>query len=358
MSDIEDLLDMAMQYGEPGFINAETASIRRSNFRGVNPCSEILLDDSGVCNLATLVLPRFISSDGKVDYDWMFAVARALTRHAIRIALLRFPEDHFNHWNVVQERDRLIGISFTGYGDFVDQLGLTPNQQADILSKLRQVIHREAREYSALLGIREPVLKTTVKPEGTLSLLPGVSSGIHPNFSRYYLRRVRMSKADAVAQALKALGMTPHPAPETGAKSLEEAHTWVYEFPVSSPAIRPQVDYGAIEQLERYKLAMEHYADHNVSITVLMEPREIKDVARWIHSNWYSFVGVSFLRKSRDVYPLMPLEETTEEVYRISRLLLPDLSRLGEVVNAIERGEYRATDDFDPSCASGICPVR
>ncbi|AYJ73927.1 ribonucleoside-triphosphate reductase [Thermus phage phiLo] len=357
VSDIEDLLHMAMQYGEPGFINGETASMRRENFRGVNPCSEILLDDSGVCNLATLVLPRFIGKDGKVDYSWMFHVARALTRHAIRIALLKFPEE-FERWNLVQERDRLIGISFTGYGDFVDTLNLSPNEQAQFLSKLRQVVHEEAKRYSEMLGIREPILKTTVKPEGTLSLLPGVSSGIHPNYARYYMRRVRMSKADAVAQALRSLGMVAYPAPETGAKTLEEAHTWVFEFPVASPAKRSQNEYTAIEQLERYKLAMEHYADHNVSITVLMEPKEIEEVARWIYDNWYSFVGVSFLRKSKDVYPLMPLEEITEEQYRVAKLMMPDLSRLNEIVDAIERGEYKATDNLDPSCASGACPVR
>jgi hypothetical protein len=362
LSTIEDLLDMAMQYGEPGFINAETASIRRENFRGVNPCSEILLDDSGVCNLVTVNLPAFIREDWdgekKVDRYYLEVVLRALTRHAVRISLLRFPE-RFEHWNLVQERDRLIGVSFTGYGNFVDLLSHKPNSYfAEFLSWMRGVVHDEAKRYAAFLGIREPILKTTVKPEGTISLLPGVSSGVHPDFAPYYMRRIRMSKTDAVAQALKALGMTPYPAPETGAKTLEEAHTWVYEFPVASPAKKTQDDYTALEQLERYKLVMEKYADHNVSITVRMDPSEIKEVAKWVYDNWYSFVGVSFLRKSRDIYPLMPLEEITREQYLVAKASLPDLSKLKEVVDAIERGEYKATDDLDPSCDSGVCPIR
>jgi len=362
LSTIEDLLDMAMQYGEPGFINAETASNRRENFRGVNPCSEILLDDSGVCNLVTINLPAFIREDWegerKVDRYYLETALRALTRHAIRISLLRFPE-RFEHWNKVQERDRLIGVSFTGYGNFVDLLSHKPHGYfAEFLSWMRGVIHDEAKRYAAFLGIREPVLKTTVKPEGTISLLPGVSSGVHPDFAPYYMRRIRMSKTDAVAQALKALGMTPYPAPETGAKTLEEAHTWVYEFPVASPAKKTQDDYTALEQLERYRLVMENYADHNVSITVRMDPSEIKEVAKWVYDNWYSFVGVSFLRKSREIYPLMPLEEITRDQYLVAKASLPDLSNLKKVVDAIERGEYKATDDLDPSCDSGICPVR
>lgn len=322
-------------------------------------CSEILLDDSGVCNLVTLNLMAFAKSPSWDGVDWqdLFITARALTRHAIRIALLEFPEG-FERWNLVQERDRLIGVSFTGYGNFVDYLNLTPSQQSEFLKKLREVVHKEAREYAAWLGIREPILKTTVKPEGTISLLPGVSPGVHPDWAPYYFRRVRMSKVDAVAQALRALGMTPYPAPETGAKTLEEAHTWVYEFPVKSPAKRTVYEYTALEQLERYKLVMQHYTDHNVSITVNFERHEIPEIAQWIYENWDHYVGISFLRKDASVYPLQPLEAITEEQYKVAKLLMPDLSRLKETVDAIERGDYQATDDLDPSCATGVCPVR
>lgn len=240
----------------------------------------------------------------------------------------------------------------------MDYLNLTPSQQSEFLKKLREVIHKEAREYAAWLGIREPILKTTVKPEGTISLLPGVSHGVHPDWAPYYFRRVRMSKVDAVAQALKALGMTPYPAPETGAKTLEEAHTWVYEFPVKSPAKRTVYGYTALEQLERYKLVMQHYTDHNVSITVNFERHEIPEIARWVYENWDHYVGISFLRKDTSVYPLQPLEAITEEQYKVAKLLMPDLSRLKETVDAIERGDYQATDDLDPSCATGVCPVR
>lgn len=322
-------------------------------------CSEILLDDSGVCNLVTLNLMAFAKSPSWDGVDWqdLFLTARALTRHAIRIALLEFPEG-FERWNLVQERDRLIGVSFTGYGNFVDYLNLTPSQQSEFLKRLREVVHKEAKEYAAWLGIREPILKTTVKPEGTISLLPGVSHGVHPDWAPYYFRRVRMSKVDAVAQALRALGMTPYPAPETGAKTLEEAHTWVYEFPIKSPAKRTVYEYTALEQLERYKLVMQHYTDHNVSITVNFERHEIPEIAQWIYENWDHYVGISFLRKDASVYPLQPLEAITEEQYKVAKLLMPDLSRLKETVDSIERGDYQATDDPDPSCATGVCPVR
>jgi len=46
----------------------------------------------------------------------------------------------------------------------------------------------------------------TVKPSGTLSLLGGATPGVHPAFSQYYMRTVRMSSSDALVQICKDMG--------------------------------------------------------------------------------------------------------------------------------------------------------
>jgi len=52
-----------MRYsGEPGLINYSAGSIRRDNFRGVNPCAEILLDSRGLCNLTEVNVSAFAST--------------------------------------------------------------------------------------------------------------------------------------------------------------------------------------------------------------------------------------------------------------------------------------------------------
>lgn len=349
-----DIMHRVLQYGEPGFLNAEAASKRRPNFRGINPCAEILLDNHGFCNLVTVVLPNHVK-DGQLDLQDLERTLRLLTRHALRITLVRFP-DQLKEWAEVQYRDRLLGVSFTGYGDLVDALNLSEEDQVRLLSWMRQVVHEEAEAYARELGINPPLLSTTVKPEGTLSLLPGVSSGVHPAYAPYYIRRVRISKMDAVAQALRNLGLEPKP--EVGFSSLEEAHTWVFEFPVSSPAKRAAHEYTAIEQLERYKLVNQNYVDHNTSITVYVHPSEVEQVVDWLLDNWDHYVAVSFLPKDDTVYPLMPFEQIGQETYEEMRKNMPDLKHLKRQLDFIEQMGAAMTDDLDASCATGVCPVR
>ena len=49
-------------------------------------------------------------------------------------------------------------------------------------------------QYSGWLCIPRSIKITTVKPSGTVSLLPGVPPGIHYPHSEYYIRRIRISK--------------------------------------------------------------------------------------------------------------------------------------------------------------------
>ena len=58
----------------------------------------------------------------------------------------------------------------------------------------------------------------------------------------------------------------------------QDPTTKVVEFPVKAPAGRVKADVSAIEQLENYKMFMEHYVDHNCSITVHVRDNEWDDV--------------------------------------------------------------------------------
>ena len=294
----------------------------------------------------------FLRPDGTLDRAGLAEAFRLVTRHAVRLTLPPLP-DALAAWRAVREQDRLIGVSFTGFGDLTDALGYAPY---DLLAEMRRVVHAEADRYADQLGIARPRLKTTVKPEGTLSQLPGVSSGLHPSFAPHYLRRVRIGQADAVAQALRALGLEPKP--EAGYADLEAAPTWVYEFPVRSPAPRPAYAYSAVEQLERYRHVARVWADHNPSVTVYLAPEEREAVADWLLAHWDEYVAVSFLPKTAHAYPLMPYEAISEAEYRARAAALPNLDRLPEVVDALEGGTLRATDDLEAGCAGGACPVR
>ena len=134
--------------------------------------------------------------------------------------------------------------------------------QADLLKKLRSVARSEAEMYAAELDVAPPLLVTTVKPEGTLSQLPEVSSGIHYSHSPYFIRRVRINASDPLVKVCEELGYPVFP--EVG-QEWETCSTKVVEFPVKAPEGKTKYDISAIEQLENYKLFMEHYVDHNAS---------------------------------------------------------------------------------------------
>ena len=338
-----------MRYsGEPGWINEEAGAKRRPNFSGCNPCGEILLDSNGLCNLTTVNVMAFVK-DGKLDRDALLEAQRLSVRAGYRMTC-RALELH--RWNAVQQRDRLLGCSLTGWQDMVNAAGLDREAQIALLEELRQTAHDAAKSIAERLGGRTPLLVTTLKPEGTLSLLPTVSSGVHYSHAPYYIRRVRITAADPLCKVCEELG---YPVlPEVG-QDPDDPTTKVVEFPVKAPEGRVKADVSAIEQLETYKMFMEHYVDHNCSITVHVRENEWDAVEQWVWDNWDDVVALSFLSYDDSFYELMPYEAISKEEYE---------RRLAEMKpfnpSLLSRYEQQETelDIGDSECVNGVCPVR
>ena len=246
-----------MRYsGEPGWVNEVAGLKRRPNFCGCNPCGEILLDSHGLCNLTTVNVMAFVK-DGKLDEKALLDAQRLSARAGLRMTCR---ELEMHRWNQVQQRDRLLGCSLTGWQDMVNAVGMTREEQAALLDRLRAAAHIAAEKAATSLGLNAPLLVTTIKPEGTLSLLPTVSSGVHYSHAPYYVRRIRISASDPLCRVCEDLGYPVFP--EVG-QDPETCRTKVVEFPVKAPAGKVKADVSAIEQLENYKMFMEHYVDHN-----------------------------------------------------------------------------------------------
>src|SRR5699024_9334600 len=169
-------------------------------------------------------------------------------------------ELEMHEWNRVQQRDRLLGCSLTGWQDMVNATGMNREGQITLLKKLRETAHDAAKKLARQLNDAEPHLVTTVKPEGSLSLLPAVSSGIQYAHAPYYIRRIRISAADPLCKVCEELGYPVFP--EVG-QDADTCRTKVVEFPVKAPAGRVKADVSAIEQLENYKMFMTYYVDDN-----------------------------------------------------------------------------------------------
>ena len=339
-----------MRYsGEPGWVNAEAGAKRRPNFNGINPCAEILLDSKGLCNLTTINVKAFVKEDGKLDRDALLESQRLSARAGYRMTCteLEIPE-----WNNVQQRDKLLGCSITGWQDMVNATNMDRAAQIELLKDLKTAAREAADSYADELGLQRPLLITTVKPEGTLSLMPVVSSGVHFSHAPYYIRRIRISADDPLTKVCEELG---YPVLLEVGQSIENCSTKVVEFPVKAPEGKHKGDVSAIEQLEIYKMFMEYYVEHNCSITVHVRDNEWDGVEQWVFDNWDETVALSFLSYDDSFYDLLPYEEITEKQYRervaAMNAFVPSL------IAKYEKEEVQF-DIGNEGCEGGICPVR
>lgn len=339
-----------MRYsGEPGWINSEAASKRRPNMNGVNPCGEILLDSKGVCNLTTVNVFAFVNEDKSLDKKALLEAQRLSARAGYRMTCV---ELELPHWDEVQQRDKLLGCSLTGWQDMVNATNMSIQEQAKLLRDLRDTAKEAAREYAKELGQNEPLLVTTVKPEGTLSQLPTVSSGVHYSHSPYFIRRIRVSSHDPLSKVCEEL---EYPIFAEVGQEWETCMTKVIEFPVKAPEGKTKYDVTALEQLENYKLFMENYVDHNCSITVSVRNEEWEEVEEWVWNNWDEVVALSFLPLDDSFYELLPYEAITEEEYnRRLREMKPFIPSL---ISKYEKEELEYELEND-ACENGVCPIR
>ncbi|HPE69451.1 MAG TPA: ribonucleoside-triphosphate reductase, adenosylcobalamin-dependent [Thermotogota bacterium] len=334
--------------GEPGFINMAAARQRLPEFNGVNPCAEILLDRESMCNLTTVNVMGFVQN-GQLDLEGLLQAQRLSARSGFRMTNVHM---ELPNWDAQQKKYRLTGCSLTGWQDMVNATGMETAQEISTLQALRKAAVQAVEDYAVELNVSPSRLVTTLKPEGTLSQLPTVSSGIHYSHSPYFIRRVRISSTDPLVKVAEELEWPV--LPEVG-QDPESCVTKVIEFPVKAPEGRTKYDVPALEQLENYKMFMEHYVQHNVSITVSVRPHEWEEVEQWLWDNWDSVVAISFLPLEDSVYDLLPYEAISAEEYqkRLAQMkpFVPSLITRYEK----EQQEYDVGDD---GCETGICPVR
>lgn len=383
-SDFMDLVFEMMQLeGEPGFVNLEEASRRIADSLGVenpsqeylddimdqiglNPCVEIILFSKNVCNLTTVNITAFVKEDNTLDLDGLLEAQRLSARIGLRMTLatLELPE-----WNEVQQRDRLLGTSLTGWKDAIDQLGYTEEQEDELRILMREASRDEADKYAKNLRVNAPMFTTAVKPEGTLSqVMGGVSSGLHWSHSPYYKRRIRINSNDPLALVARDLGWEIHAEVGTNGflseedlikeEQLKESNTWVITFPVESGAKRTKDDITIDEQFDNYFGFQENYTDMNTSNTISVKDGDWKQAQKRVEDGWDNFVGVSFLAHDGGTYTLAPYEAYSKEEYEEAKKKMTPFEP--DLLYVYEQSETSMELDGmeDPDCVGGVCPIR
>lgn len=305
-----------------------------SSIEGFNPCAEIALADGESCNLATIFLPN-VESLGQ-----LLEISKLLYLIQKQITQLSYPYEKTT--NIVRKNTRL-GQSITGILQCTEQ-------QIGWLSQTYEFLKDFDAFYSKERGWNHSVRLTTVQPSGTLSLLPGVTPGIHPAFAPYYIRRVRFSSVDPLVDACRKRGYKV--TWDMGLDGREDHTRYVVEFPCKSPDNSILVaNMTALEQLEWVKKMQTIWADNAVSVTVYYRKEELPAVKEWLSKNYDSSVkSVSFLLHVDHNFPLPPYEEITKDEYDkvFSKL---DFS------TQIHQNAANLDIDLD-DCATGACPIK
>lgn len=307
---------------------------------GVNPCGEIYLRSKQFCNLTSIVVRP---NDDMKNLKRKMRLATILGTY--QATLTHFPYLS-KEWKDNCEEEQLLGVSITGYYDnkiVRDDKNLSDLRAESIVTN---------KKYAKKFGARPSTAITCVKPHGNSGQLLGVGSGMHPWYSKYYIRRVRISANDPLLKLAQDQGVPIHP--EVG-YSTSNASTMVMEFPCKAPeGAVVSKDVNALEMLNEWKRLKKHFTEHNPSVTIYVNDSEWLAVANFVYENWDIVGGLSFLPRNNHVYQLAPYEEITKEEYerRVKELGHLDFSKL-----VTYEQQDRTNGAKELACVGGVCEI-
>ena len=322
--------------GEPGFF------FTNDKEWGMNPCAEISLRPFQFCNLTTIH-----AGDVESQED-----LNARARAAAFIGTLQASYTNFHYlrdvWKRTTEKEALIGVSMTGIASgSVLKLDL---------KEASNIVKEENARIAGLIGTNPAARCTTVKPEGTSSLVLGTSSGIHAWHNEHYIRRVRVGKNESIYTYL--LINHPELVKDEFFKPNIQA---VIEVPQKAPDGAVTRQESALDLLKRVSKVWKEWVKpghrkgankNNVSVTVSIKPDEWQQVGDWVWTNRDNFTALSVLPYSDHSYIQAPFEDITEEQYTemvktLHTINLDDVVELEDATNL--QGEA--------ACGGGACEV-
>ena len=322
--------------GEPGFF------FTNDKEWGMNPCAEISLRPFQFCNLTTIH-----AGDVESQED-----LNARARAAAFIGTLQASYTNFHYlrdvWKRTTEKEALIGVSMTG---IASGAVLTLDMKA-----AANIVKEENARIAALIGTNPASRCTTVKPEGTSSLVLGTSSGIHAWHNEHYVRRVRVGKNESIYTYL--LINHPELVKDEFFKPTIQA---VIEVPQKAPEGAVTRRESALDLLKRVSKVSKEWVKpghrkgankNNVSTTVTIKPDEWQEVGEWMWNNRENFTALSVLPYSDHTYIQAPFEDITQEQYEEMVKVLHNIN-LDDVIELTDA----TTLQGEVACGGGACEV-
>ena len=253
---------------------------------------------------------------------------------------LALPDTASKETQEIVNKNMRMGIGITGYLQATEE-------QRSWLSDCYEQLRKYDAEYSQMHDFPISIKLTTCKPSGTLSLLPGVTPGVHPGYAHYMIRRISISSDHPLVDICKAHGY-----PVEYRRNFDGSNdhsTVIVEFAFSFPeGTVVAADVTALDQLEYVRRLQTEWSDNSVSCTVYYRKEELDEIKKYLKKHYNkNFKSLSFLLHSEHGFDQAPYEEISKDEYdrRVASCKL--ITRFA--------GELELGDD---ECASGMCPVR
>ncbi len=294
--------------GEPGVFWLENArnfgrmgdppDFKDKKAAGVNPCGEQTLESFELCCLVETFPSRhdtYEEFQETLKYAYLYSKSVTLVN------------THWQETNAVMLKNRRMGISQTGIIEAFIKHGR--RKMLEWCSRAYNYLKELDEQYSGWLCIPRSIKITTIKPSGTVSLLPGVPPGIHYPHSEYYIRRIRLSKNSDLIEHVRNAGYKIE-------DDLYSPNTVVVEFPIHEKYFdRSKNEVSIWEQAENAAAYQKYWSDNQVSITITFKDEEENQIKHVLECYEDKLKSVSFLPIKEHGYKQAPYEEITKEQF-------------------------------------------
>lgn len=287
------------------------------------------------CNLSETFPPRCQNADR------FFEALKFATFYASTVSLL---PTHRPETNAVIARNRRIGVSISGVAQWAsgevpkDWGPMNYTKMTRYLRAAHRLVRAENQRLAKEAGVPESIRVTTVKPSGSISLLAGVTPGVHYPVSRYAIRRMRIGKDSPLVPALVEAKI-PHE------DDTYSDNTLVFEFAIDHGNVRPCEEVSPWEQFSLVAMMQRCYADNCVSATIYFDKdKDGPDVEKMLAMFIPTLKSVSMLPHSGHGYAQAPYEPIDKETYE-KRKAAYNKPNFGKVKDNIPIGSKFCTGD-------------
>ena len=298
---------------------------------GCNPCAEQTLEDRELCCLVETFPANHETSE---DY---IATLKYAYLYAKTVTLI---PTHDEKTNRVMMRNRRIGCSQSGIQQAINKFG-----RRAFFNNFCDAGYTRIQEldlaYSEWLCIPKSIKTTSVKPSGTVSLLPGSTAGIHHAHSEYYIRNITLQKSSPLVKACLDAGYRVE-------DYVYDNNSKVVSFPVKEENFSVAKSDVSIWQQFKDAADMQYYwADNQVSITVTFAKKEASQIKLCLESFEDKLKSISLLPLTEHGYAQAPYIQITKEEYEIESSGIKPL--------VLNFNTHEAEDKF---CDGGSCEIK